>query len=103
MAQKSANVVARIEPSIKEQAEKILSEMGISASVGINMFYHQIIKVNGLPFTPTARSVRPKSAEEMTTEEANRRLSEGLAQAKDDMGSPLSEAVERIRLRRLNG
>ena len=37
MAQKSANVVARIEPSVKEQAEAILAEMGISASLGINL------------------------------------------------------------------
>ena len=69
MAQKSANVIARIEPEIKEQAESILAEMGIPASLGINMFYHQIIKVRGLPFTPTAKAYHQKSIEEMTDEE----------------------------------
>ena len=29
---KSANLYARIEPEVKEQAESILSELGISAS-----------------------------------------------------------------------
>ena len=69
VAQKSANVVARIEPEIKEQAESILAEMGISASLGINMFYHQIIRVHGLPFTPTAKPAKLKTLEEMTDKE----------------------------------
>ena len=100
MAQKSANVVARIEPEIKEKAEAILADMGISASLGINMFYHQIIRVNGLPFTPTAKSIRPESLEEMSDEELAARLSVGLAQAQNDMGSPAEDVIARLRARR---
>ncbi len=99
MAQKSANVIARIEPDIKEQAEAILAEMGISASVGINIFYHQIIKARGLPFTPTTRTIRPKSLEELTDIEFNKRMAEGLAEAKADQGSPLEDVVDRLRAR----
>ena len=102
MAQKSANVVARIEPEIKEQAEAILADMGISASLGINMFYHQIIQVHGLPFTPTARSCRPKSLEEMTGEALDERMAEGLAQAKADMDSPAEEVIAKLRARGRN-
>ena len=47
---KSANLYVRIEPEIKEQAEKILSTLGIPASNAINMFYKQIILQRGLPF-----------------------------------------------------
>ena len=47
---KSANLYVRIEPEIKEQAEKILSALGIPASNAINMFYKQIILQRGLPF-----------------------------------------------------
>ena len=47
---KSANLYARIEPEVKEQAELILSELGIPASNAINMFYKQIILQRGLPF-----------------------------------------------------
>ena len=39
---KSANVYARIEPEIKEQAEMILNALGIPASNAITMFYKQI-------------------------------------------------------------
>lgn len=47
---KSANLYVRIEPEIKEQAEKILSTLGISASNAINIFYKQIILQRGVPF-----------------------------------------------------
>ena len=39
MAAKTANVLARVEPDVKEQAENILSQLGIPASVLINMLY----------------------------------------------------------------
>lgn len=48
MATKSANLYARIEPEVKEQAESILSTLGIPASNAINMFYKQIILNRGL-------------------------------------------------------
>lgn len=50
MAAKSGNLYARIEPEVKEQAESILSALGIPASNAINMFYKQIILNRGLPF-----------------------------------------------------
>ena len=50
MATKSANLYARIEPDVKEQAEGILAALGIPASNAINMFYKQIILQRGLTF-----------------------------------------------------
>ena len=47
---KSANLYARIEPEVKEQAEAILSALGITASNAITMFYKQVILQWGLPF-----------------------------------------------------
>lgn len=47
---KTANLYAMIEPDVKEQAEGILSALGIPASNAINMFYKQIILHRGLPF-----------------------------------------------------
>ena len=44
MATKTANVIARVEPDIKEQAEKIMEQLGIPTSVLINMLYKQIIQ-----------------------------------------------------------
>lgn len=57
---KSANLYARIEPDVKEQAEVILSALGIPASNAINMFYKQIILQQGLPFEVKLPQAQPK-------------------------------------------
>ena len=46
---KSANLYARIEPDLKEQAEAILSALGIPASNAITMSYKQNEIKKGLP------------------------------------------------------
>ena len=61
MAQKTATLYARIEPDVKEQAEAILSELGVPASNAINMFYKQIIMHRGLPFEVRLPKTRPPS------------------------------------------
>ena len=48
MANTSA-VYARIDNGLKENAEKILSQLGISPSSAIQMFYSQIVLSKGLP------------------------------------------------------
>ena len=47
---KTATTRARIEPAVKEEAERILSECGLSPSQGISLFYRQVILHHGLPF-----------------------------------------------------
>jgi DNA-damage-inducible protein J len=47
---KSATVRARIEPHLKEEAEGLLEEMGLSATQAITIFYRQIALRKGLPF-----------------------------------------------------
>jgi len=47
---KTAAVHSRIQPEIKEQAEKILLRLGVSPTEAIRMFYTQITLRNGLPF-----------------------------------------------------
>lgn len=91
MAIKSCNVTARVEPEIKEQAEAILAQLGISASNGINMFYRQVIQWRGLPFRPSISACRPLSLDEMTKEEFNAKMARGLAQAKAGEGIPADE------------
>ena len=50
MATKTANVLARVEPEVKQQAEEIMSHLGIPVSVVINMLYKQIIMKKVIPF-----------------------------------------------------
>ena len=47
---KSAMVRARIEPGLKEDAEKVLGEIGLNATQAITLFYKQVELHQGLPF-----------------------------------------------------
>ncbi len=47
---KDANVFARVDASLKEQAEGILSQLGMPMSSAINIFLNQIVLRRGLPF-----------------------------------------------------
>ena len=47
---KSATVRARIEPNLKNKAEKVFRELGLSTTQAINLFYRQVELRNGLPF-----------------------------------------------------
>ena len=49
---KTAMTHARLTPEVKEKAEAILRELGISISSAYEMFYRQIIAHRGLPFDP---------------------------------------------------
>lgn len=82
MAAKSANLYARIEPEVKEQAESILSALGIPASNAINMFYKQIILQRGLPFDVKIPSSRPVDMSSLSEAELNAELEKGYADIK---------------------
>jgi DNA-damage-inducible protein J len=47
---KSAMIRARIEPELKEEVETIFSELGLSTTEAITLFYRQVKLVKGLPF-----------------------------------------------------
>ena len=97
MALKSSNVAARVEPEIKEKAEKILSTLGISVSNGINMFYRQVILWNGLPFRPSIPVTEPKPLSEITKEKFDAKMARGIAQAESGEGIPAKDFFENLR------
>ena len=74
---KTANLYARIEPDVKEQAENILNALGIPASNAINMFYKQIILQRGLPFEVKIPEKKPVSMAALTEDQLNAELEKG--------------------------
>ena len=97
MASKTANLYARIEPDVKEQAESILSTLGITASNAINMFYKQIILNRGLPFDVKIPTARPVDAAELTEAELNAELEKGYADMAAGKIKPARQAFASIR------
>lgn len=75
---KSANLYARIEPDLKEQAESILSALGIPTSNAITMFYRQIILQRGLPFE-VKLPPQPLDASAMSEAQLHAELEKGYA------------------------
>lgn len=93
---KSANLYARIEPEVKEQAETILNALGIPASNAITMFYKQIILHNGLPFELKLPD-HPLDVSRMTAEQLDAELEKGYAQMKEGRAIPAKQAFDEVR------
>lgn len=94
MAQKTASVITRLEPDVKQQAEEILKKLGIPVSVLIDSLYRQIIMTNGIPYSLQV----PKflTADSMTREQFDSMMEQGLKQAKSGKGIEIDEAFKRI-------
>lgn len=97
MSTKSANLYVRIEPDVKEQAESILSALGIPASNAINMFYKQIILQRGLPFEVKIPSAKPVDMSALSEEEMNAELEKGYADMVAGRTKPAKQVFADIR------
>lgn len=93
---KSANLYARIEPEVKEQAEAILNALGIPASNAITMFYKQVILQRGLPFDVKLPE-HPLDVSRMTVEQIDNELEKGYAQMNAGQSVPAKQAFDDIR------
>lgn len=96
MSVKTANVTARIQPEIKEQAEAILSQLGIPVSVFIDMAYRQVILRDGIPFSLDLSAKLP-TRDTMSRAEFDAMMQTGLEQAKRGESSPLQDTFARLR------
>ena len=67
---KSTNLNIRIDKTVKELSEKVFNDLGINMSTAINMFLHQVIRTNSIPFNLIGK----KNEENMENEE---KLKEG--------------------------
>ncbi len=93
---KSANLYARIELDVKEQAELILAMLGIPASNAINMFYKQIILQRGLPFEVKLPE-HPLDISKMSESELMSELEKGYSEIATGRTVPAEQAFAEIR------
>ncbi len=75
---KTSVVYARIDTNLKNNAENVLFQLGISPSSAIQMFYSQIVLNNGIPFWLKLPSSKPSSIGATTREQIDRELSKGM-------------------------
>ena len=102
MATKTANVLARVEPDVKQQAEEIMSQLGIPVSVVINMLYKQIIMKKGIPFSLSLPSA-PVTLDEMDKATFNSIMENGLKQEKNGESLNAEDVFNSLRKEIANG
>ena len=79
----TSTLYARIDSKLKNDAESILSKLGISPSTAITMLYSQIILHRGIPFDVSLPADKRFSLKEMTKEEIDAELIRGLMSLTD--------------------
>ena len=94
---KTANLYARIEPGLKEEAEAILAALGIPASNAITMFYRQIILQQGLPFDVKLPTAKPVDMSKLTKEQLDAELQKGYDDAIAGRAKPARQIFDSIR------
>lgn len=96
MATKTANVTARIQPNIKEQAEAILDRLGIPVSVFIDMTYRQVIMRDGVPFSIDIPD-KLVARDSVTKSEFDTIMHAGLEQAKINDSISIEDAFNQLK------
>lgn len=97
MASKTANVIARVEPQVKEQAEEIMDMLGIPVSVVINTLYKQIIMTRSIPFSLSVPKV-PVARDELDDAAFSAMMERGLKEAKADQSRLASDVFTDLKL-----
>ena len=90
MANTSA-VYARIDTELKESAESILQQLGISPSSAIQMFYRQIVLTRSMPLNLQLPPQRPTAIGGLTREELDKELMKGMESIKKDKSYTMDE------------
>lgn len=75
---RTSNVFARVEPDIKEQAEKVLNQLGIPMSNAIGLFLRQVVLQRGIPFDMKLPRSEPLSIGSLSDEQFNAEIEKGL-------------------------
>ena len=94
---KSTNLYIRIEPDLKENAETILSQLGIPMSNAVGMFLKQVVLHRGMPFDVTLHAAHPPDISMLTEDEFHAELEKGYADIENGNVRPAGEALASLR------
>ena len=92
---KDATVSARVEYTVKNEAEDILQKLGVPVSVVINSLYRQIIYNQGIPFSLTIPK-EPKTLDQLSEADLNAKLSHSYNQSLRKEGRPFNEVFDEV-------
>ena len=76
--EKTATLNLRVNPTLKSDAETILTRLGIPMSTAVDMFLNQIVLVGGIPFPVTVpKPPADIDASQMTEAQLHAKLQRG--------------------------
>ena len=94
--EKTATLNLRVNPTVKEQAEIVLSRLGVPMSTAINMYLNQISLTGGIPFAVTLpKAPEDINADVITDEEIHAKLQNGYDDVKAGKVKKAAEAFKR--------
>ena len=94
---KTANVFTRVDPVVKEQAEAVLSQLGISMSTAMGMFLQQLVLQRGIPFDVKLPQATPIAFGRLTDDEFNALMDRAVRSAAAGKCVPFEEFDSNIR------
>ena len=90
---KTATILVRTEPEIKQSADQILARIGMTTSGAVNIFLHQVVQEGGLPFRPHLAKPDIPDENELTEEELSILLDRGMEEVNEGKTKPFEEVV----------
>jgi DNA-damage-inducible protein J len=75
---KTSSIYTRVEPQIKEQAELILSKLGIPVANAVNLFLHQVVLTRGIPFDVSLPRNEISVYSDLSVEQFNAEIEKGM-------------------------
>ena len=96
--EKSATLNLRINPTLKSEAETVLSRLGIPMSTAVDMFLNQVVLVGGIPFSVTLpKAPADIDASQMTDAALHAKLQKGYDDYRAGRTENAAEAFKKFR------
>ena len=98
--EKTATLNLRVSPSVKQQAEQVLSRLGVSMATAIDIYLRQIALAGGIPFPVRIPPVPENmNADLMDAETLRHTLIKGIDNAETGKLYDAKEAFSKLRAR----
>lgn len=96
--EKTATLNLRVNPTVKQNAEEVLSRLGVSMSTAIDIYLNQISLTGGIPFAVTLpKAPAAINADLMTAEEVHTKLQKGYEDIEAGNVQNAADAFEKFR------
>lgn len=94
---KQASVFTRVDPMIKEQAEAVLGQLGISMATAMEMYLRQIAMQRKIPFEMALPNEKPIVLGNLSDDEFNALIGRTMRQYADGQCSPIEEFEDELK------